>query len=198
MMILLLFIILQLVNGLNIAIGGLSRECFELQLAHGETLTGSFSLLTAGAKALSFFVTNKEDNARKLEFVNTEKANWVLEASHTSGYSGTYDACFENGERIPVHVGFAYHSSAVPDTDVATDAHTKELESAVIDMISKVASMNRQQQFAATRATRHRMAASVTAKMAGRWTLIKTLVAVGTVAAEIYYIRSFFDVKAVV
>ncbi len=173
-------------------------ECFALpSIAVDGTITGSFE-----AVAKHEGMTTKLTNLGKTIWQSTQpSAKFAVNVTAEDSAPGI---CFESNSKNSQTVSF---SVAVrnntewdnhDDTNVATEKHTAKVSDLVTRLKWKVADIMDQQQYAITREHVHRSIAESTNSGVQWWAIAQVLCNTLLALVQIYYLRSYFEVKQIV
>merc|ERR1719356_2371994 len=80
----------------------------------------------------------------------------------------------------------------------ATQNHTDQMQEAVERLHSKILDIAEQQEFAITREAVHRDTAESTNARVVSWTCIEAAFLVGLAIAQVYFLKSYFEVRTLI
>lgn len=172
-------------------------ECFKVvKQAGGGAIVGSYeaSGATEGVKARLMF---GETKVWESKLASTK-------IQHSANQIGTYALCFESTVDQIQTISFNIKVAAIgqqdagDNKDFVTKEHTTSFQELVNRLEQRAGDIVDQQQYAITRESVHRDTAESTNARVMWWTVLEVSSLVLLAAFQVYYLRSFFEVKQIV
>jgi len=164
-------------------------ECFLIDLGNtGVKNLGSFEIF-GGAKGAEVLLQTP-----KKQVIWSRVATASDKIELTEPVMGKHDLCFRTTVNHEQQFAFNLHYE---DTGrkVITKSHTDKLQSLIEELESKVTEITDQQAYAISREENHRKTAENTNQRIIWWTLAEVGALVVLSIFQVYYLKSFFEVK---
>mmetsp|Transcript_73515 Transcript_73515/g.137369 ORF Transcript_73515/g.137369 Transcript_73515/m.137369 type:complete len:205 (-) Transcript_73515:97-711(-) len=175
---------------------GGATECFGIQLELGMRLHGSFEASgdTEGIKSWITLADNPD--AKKLWESSSSSGSFDC----TSEKAGTHHLCFTNSNQAKQVVSFSFRlpGDNPEDKEYITTDHTDKVHDLVKQLQDKAQDILDQQQFSITREAVHRDLSESTNSRVMWWTLVEVVMLICLAVFQVYYLRSYFEVKTVI
>lgn len=176
-----------------------ASECFKANPGHGHRLIGSYE---ADGPTEGISVKVIDPNTRELWHSKETAGRFDVEAMD----EGQHKLCFSSSIAEPQMVSFNFHVDEHGDGEVPSSGHkdfvTKEHTDKVGELVAKLEIKSNdildQQQYAITREAVHRETAESTNSRVMWWTLLEVAVLISLATFQVYYLRSYFEMKQVV
>eukprot|EP00918_Siedleckia_nematoides_P054538 GHVU01119190.1.p2 GENE.GHVU01119190.1~~GHVU01119190.1.p2 ORF type:complete len:122 (+),score=18.21 GHVU01119190.1:465-830(+) len=111
-----------------------------------------------------------------------------------------YHLCFKSWLNQPSTVSFniRIQKNAIHPAELVTTDHTERVENLVEKAMQKVDEISEQQDYAMSRESTHRNLAEATNTRVLWWTVFRASIVVVLAVVQMYYMRSFFEIKSIV
>uniref|UniRef100_A0A0G4FLM5 GOLD domain-containing protein n=1 Tax=Chromera velia CCMP2878 TaxID=1169474 RepID=A0A0G4FLM5_9ALVE len=181
-------------TGLFFKLAPNARECFGFAANGQEDIVGSFEAI-GGEKSVRVTLTNQQqkediyDDSRASHQFRFEKA-----------LSGNYQLCFKSliGYLQTISFSVRVQTHETHPEELATEDDSHRVAATVYKLEEKISEIMSQQEYAITRERIHRNTTESTNARVLWWTIVEMAVLVVLSAFQIYYIRSFFEIKTIV
>lgn len=168
-------------------------ECFSLYLpAEGVRTLGSFEIL-GGPKGTSI-ILQKEGGKGTVWSVRDSTSGVIEVKEKDPALSGKHDLCFRSTYNGEQQFAFNLHFDN-SGKKVVTTSHTEKVNDLVNQLQSKCSLIADQQAYAISREDVHRKTAESTNSRIVWWTLAEVVCLVLLSIFQVYYLKSFFEVK---
>ncbi|KIK44480.1 hypothetical protein CY34DRAFT_802682 [Suillus luteus UH-Slu-Lm8-n1] len=168
------------------------KECFFEDLHEHDQMTVTYQVGEGGHLDIDFWLTDPENNV-----LTKHVRQSTGTTSITAEKDGRYEYCFSN------------QMSTVADKMVSFNVHGIIYVSEEADVIAPVereirslaiglTSVKDEQEYIVVRERRHRDTAESTCDRVKWWSVLQALVLFAVVAWQVYYLKSFFEVKRVI
>merc|ERR1711924_244491 len=172
-------------------------ECFKATPAQGHRLVGSYEAdgpeeggVVQILDSSGGVIWKSEDSSSKFEL---EVVN-----------DGVHKLCFSSSVKENQMISFNFRNdkpmaaSSGEDQEFVTKDHTDKVGEMVAKLKARAADILEQQEFAITREAVHRDTAESTNSRVMWWTIVEVISLVSLTAFQVYYLRSFFEVKTII
>eukprot|EP00397_Hematodinium_sp_SG-2012_P028975 GEMP01030562.1.p1 GENE.GEMP01030562.1~~GEMP01030562.1.p1 ORF type:complete len:192 (-),score=31.24 GEMP01030562.1:1491-2066(-) len=185
-----LFFLAATASGLFFSLKGGATECFGFSLPPdgGLKLLGSYE--TSGAQE-GILVLVKSDKD-KTEVYRSIHVSSKIETSQE--ITGEYQLCFTSSVPNEQTVSFNLHIDKAA-RNIVTTTQTDKVQSLVSELEVRTSTIMDQQQYAITREAVHRDTAESTNSRLVWWTAIEVGCLIFLAGFQVYYLKSFFEVK---
>merc|ERR1712194_806800 len=174
------------------------EECFKWTVEEGEHHIGTYE---ADGPAEGIVVTML-DPQKKQHWRTTDTSGPVKATASTHGQ---YSLCFQSTIRENQMVSFdgswgrdELHAAGVSSKEFVTKNHTDVVKDTVEQMHARILSVLDQQQFTITREAVHRETAERTNTRVIWWTVVEVITLIALAGFQVYYLRSYFEVKTII
>jgi len=165
-------------------------ECFVLNIPEGGVKTlGSFEIL-GSPRGVSIIM--QKNGVTVWESKAT--ASGLIEVKDEAGVSGKHDLCFRSTYNGDQQFAFNLHYDK-SGKKVVTTSHTEKVKDLVNQLQTKCSLIADQQAYAISREDMHRNTAESTNSRIVWWTLAEVLCLILLSIFQVYYLKSFFEVK---
>ncbi|ODV88472.1 hypothetical protein CANCADRAFT_146792 [Tortispora caseinolytica NRRL Y-17796] len=189
-----LFCFALLVTAHNVALRPRGRECFFEDLNPGDVLR------------LNFMASDRtrQVSSPKIDFFVTDHAGRIIESRSqvTSGdwetvinTKGRYKYCFSNDASDNVGIEVLFNVHGIMHVDPGVDDELAREVNKLRDIVRQVKD---EQEYIIVRERTHRNTAESTNSRVKYWSVFQLLVLVSNVSFQIWYLKRFFEVKAVI
>ena len=169
-----------------------SEACFDEYVEEGTSgLRGFFEVVRGGQLDIDVSVSKEDALVQTYEYA--QQGDLDIPKG-----PGKYRVCFSNkmSSVTEKHVGFALHGSSgelVTDEDVAKKQHIRPIETTVQNLADKVQRLQEVEKYLHERLKRHMQTAESTASRVLITTGVEALVLLLVNAAQIWYLRRYFE-----
>lgn len=179
------------VSGLFFPLNPGDTQCFGFSIASDAPLKHLGSYETSGSEEGVYVTIRKEYDG--VEVFNGVRPSGKIEATHD--ITGSYTLCFRSIVRTAVQtVSFNLHIDSTAKS-IVTTSHTDKVQLLVAELETRAATIIDQQQYAITRESVHRDTAESTNSRLMWWTMLEVLCLILLAGFQVYYLKSFFEVK---
>ncbi|KIJ70342.1 hypothetical protein HYDPIDRAFT_77186 [Hydnomerulius pinastri MD-312] len=188
----LLAVLPTLVSAHKIDIPASTKECFFEDLHEHDQMTITYQVGEGGHLDIDFWLTDPEGN------VLTKQIRYSTgTTSITAEKDGRYEYCFSNqmSTMADKQVSFNVHGIIYVEEDADIVAPVeREIRSLAIGLLS----VKDEQEYIVVREKRHRDTAESTNDRVKYWSVLQAIVLFSVVAWQVYYLKSFFEVKRII
>ncbi|KAF8484481.1 emp24/gp25L/p24 family/GOLD-domain-containing protein [Russula ochroleuca] len=188
-----LFLFFQLVSSHLIEIPASKKECFFEDLHEHDQMTVTYQVGGGGHLDIDFWISDPEGGAIRK---NIRYSTGTV--SITATKDGRHEYCFSNqmstiADKI---VSFNVHG-VIYVGDEATEV-VAPIEREIRTLAHGLTSVKDEQEYIVIRERTHRNTAESTNARVKWWSISQTVVLFSVVAWQVYYLKSFFEVKRVI
>ncbi|KAH9998344.1 supernatant protein factor C-terminal domain-containing protein [Russula vinacea] len=188
-----LFLLFHLVSSHLIEIPASKKECFFEDLHEHDQMTVTYQVGGGGHLDIDFWITDPEGGAIRK---NIRYSTGTV--SITATKDGRHEYCFSNqmstiADKI---VSFNVHG-VIYVGDEATEV-VAPIEREIRTLAHGLTSVKDEQEYIVIRERTHRNTAESTNSRVKWWSISQTAVLFSVVAWQVYYLKSFFEVKRVI
>jgi len=188
-----LFLIFHLASSNLIEIPASKKECFFEDLHVNDQMTVTYQVGGGGHLDIDFWISDPTGSAIKKNIRFSTGT-----ASITAEKDGRYEYCFSNqmstiADKI---VSFNVHGVIYVGDEAAEIVAPIERE--IRSLAHSLSSVKDEQEYIMIRERTHRNTAESTNGRVKWWSILQALVLVSVVAWQVYYLKSFFEVKRVI
>ncbi|KAH9981851.1 supernatant protein factor C-terminal domain-containing protein [Russula compacta] len=188
-----LFLFFRLVSSHLIEVPASKKECFFEDLHVNDQMTVTYQVGGGGHLDIDFWISDPEGKALKK---NIRYSTGTV--AITAEKDGRYDYCFSNqmstiADKI---VSFNVHGVIYVGED-ATEV-VAPIEREIRSLAHGLTSVKDEQEYIVIRERTHRNTAESTNSRVKWWSILQTVVLFCVVAWQVYYLKSFFEVKRVI
>eukprot|EP00920_Eleutheroschizon_duboscqi_P019086 GHVT01045243.1.p1 GENE.GHVT01045243.1~~GHVT01045243.1.p1 ORF type:complete len:216 (+),score=48.22 GHVT01045243.1:638-1285(+) len=174
-----------------------ARDCFYTDAQPSEIVAGSYETFL-GDEALRVSVESTKTPVQVLYQSTGEADNFKVEVKE----AGAYALCFRNllsyEQIVTFNVRVLKHDQDHRLEDLATQDDSNRIVIMAEDLLAKVGEVRDQQSHAVARESFHRDTTESTNSRVLWWTLLQLATLVALSAFQLYYMRSFFEVKTII
>ncbi|KAH9848508.1 supernatant protein factor C-terminal domain-containing protein [Lenzites betulinus] len=177
-----------LVSGHLIEVPAAKKECFFEDLHVNDKMTVTWQVAGGGHLDLDFWLTDP-DNHALVKHIKQSTATGAI----TAKKDGRYEYCFSNQMSTVVDkmVAFNVHGVIyVDDEDIVSP-----IEREIRQMSHAVTAVKDEQRYIIFRELTHRNTAESTNSRVKWWSILQAVVLFSVVGWQVYYLKSFFEVK---
>jgi len=188
-----LFLLFHFVSSHIIEIPAAKKECFFEDLHVNDQMTVTYQVGGGGHLDVDFWLSSPEGKALKK---NIRYSTGTV--SITAEKDGRYEYCFSNqmstiADKI---VSFNVHGVIYLGDEAAEVVAPIERE--IRELAHGLTSVKDEQEYIVIRERTHRNTAESTNGRVKWWSIMQTVVLFSVVAWQVYYLKSFFEVKRVI
>ncbi|KAH7916123.1 emp24/gp25L/p24 family/GOLD-domain-containing protein [Hygrophoropsis aurantiaca] len=186
-----LAIIPALVSAHMIEIPASKKECFFEDLHEHDQMTVTYQVGEGGHLDIDFWLTDPDETALAKHFKQSTGS-----VSITAEADGRYEYCFSNQMSAIADkwVSFNVHGIIYMTDDDVVAPVEREIRSLAIGLTS----VKDEQEYITVRERRHRDTAESTNTRVKWWSVLQAIVLFSVVGWQVYYLKSFFEVKRVI
>ncbi|PCH41231.1 COPII-coated vesicle protein [Wolfiporia cocos MD-104 SS10] len=186
----LLAVIPTLVSAHMIEVPAGNKECFFEDLHVNDKMTVTYQVGGGGHLDIDFWLQDPDHNA----LANHQKQSTGT-VSITAKKDGRYEYCFSNLMSTVVDklLSFNVHGVIYVDDDAADTVAPIERE--IRNLANGLTAVKDEQEYIVLRERRHRDTAESTNSRVKWWSIFQAAVLFSVVAWQVYYLKSFFEVK---
>ncbi|CAL1700560.1 unnamed protein product [Somion occarium] len=164
------------------------KECFFEDLHVNDKMTVTYQVGGGGHLDIDFWLTDPEGQALDKRIKQTTGT-----ASMTAAKDGRYEYCFSNQMSTVVDkiVSFNVHGVIYVDEDDTIAPIEREIR----NLAQGLTSVKDEQEYIVIRERTHRNTAESTNSRVKWWSIMQAVVLFLVVAWQVYYLKSFFEVK---
>ncbi|KAI0729422.1 COPII-coated vesicle protein [Fomitopsis betulina] len=164
------------------------KECFFEDLHVNDKMTVTYQVGGGGHLDIDFWLQDPDHNA----LANHERHSTGT-VSITARKDGRYQYCFSNLMSTVVDklVSFNVHGVIYVDEDDTVAPIEREIR----NLANGLTAVKDEQEYIVIRERRHRNTAESTNSRVKWWSIFQAIVLVSVVAWQVYYLKSFFEVK---
>ncbi|KAF9820954.1 hypothetical protein IEO21_00931 [Rhodonia placenta] len=164
------------------------KECFFEDLHVNDKMTVTYQVGGGGHLDIDFWLQDPDHNA----LANHERQSTGT-VSVTAKKDGRYEYCFSNLMSTVVDklVSFNVHGVIYVDEDDIVSPIEREIRA----LAHGLATVKDEQEYIVIRERRHRNTAESTNSRVKWWSIFQAVVLFSVVAWQVYYLKSFFEVK---
>eukprot|EP00747_Dinoflagellata_sp_TGD_P211061 gnl/TRDRNA2_/TRDRNA2_84262_c0_seq1.p2 gnl/TRDRNA2_/TRDRNA2_84262_c0~~gnl/TRDRNA2_/TRDRNA2_84262_c0_seq1.p2 ORF type:complete len:201 (+),score=48.92 gnl/TRDRNA2_/TRDRNA2_84262_c0_seq1:36-638(+) len=184
-------------EGLFFELKSAAKECFKTDPSKGHFLIGSYEA-DGPVEGVTVTLNNPSD---KIVWKSTESsAKLNLEATVDGAHSLCFESTVSQGQMVSFNFRVDEHGDEVSlqHKEFVTKDHTDKVGELVAQLEARAADILDQQQYTITREAVHRDTAESTNSRVMWWTVMEVLSLISLAAFQVYYLRSYFEVKQVV
>ncbi|EIW76157.1 COPII-coated vesicle protein [Coniophora puteana RWD-64-598 SS2] len=187
----LLLAIIPLISAHMIEVAASKKECFFEDLHENDQMTVTYQVGDGGHLDIDFTLTDPEN----VQLAKHDKQN-TGSASFAASKDGRYEYCFSNemSSVADKWVSFNVHGIIY----VAEDEVVAPVEREIRNLAIGLTSVKDEQEYIVVRERRHRDTAESTNDRVKWWSVMQTVVLFSVVAWQVYYLKSFFEVKRII
>jgi len=193
---LLIFICVCHVNPLTMHIGANREECFYEDVKKGDPVTLNFHVSSGGFMDLDVKIIAPDDRV-----IYSGERETEGKYSFTAENAGVYAFCFSNkmSTYTPKTVTFGIVVGSGKETfGFAKADRLSPLETSIVHLSDGLVEIQAQQKYMRLRERAHRHTTESTNARVLWWSFLEAAVLIAMSLWQIYYLRSFFEVKRVV
>mmetsp|Transcript_5289 Transcript_5289/g.15055 ORF Transcript_5289/g.15055 Transcript_5289/m.15055 type:complete len:208 (-) Transcript_5289:164-787(-) len=177
---------------------GALSECFKVKAEASEWIVGSYEAdgPTEGVKVVLYDL-----NERELWKSEESSSKFSLQQKE----AGKYKICFDTTISEVQMVSFSllvddhdHHSPGHVSKDMVTQDHTNKVKNLVAKLEAQTSDILDQQQYTITREAVHRNTAESTNSRVMWWTILEVVLLICLAGFQVYYLRSYFEVKQII
>ncbi|KIM67894.1 hypothetical protein SCLCIDRAFT_13962 [Scleroderma citrinum Foug A] len=187
-----LTVLSTLVSAHKITIEASKKECFFEDLHQHDQMTITYQVGEGGHLDIDFWITGpEEESLGKHIRQSTGSATVVAEKD------GRHEYCFSNqmSTMADKQVNFNVHGIIyIPEEADIVAPVEREIRSLAIGLLA----VKDEQEYIVVRERRHRDTAESTNGRVKWWSVLQALVLFSVVAWQVYYLKSFFEVKRII
>ncbi|CUM64423.1 uncharacterized protein PRCAT00002026001 [Priceomyces carsonii] len=189
--------ILSIINAHNVLLPPYGKQCFFENLKKNDELSISFQVGSRNPSNAEQFVIDFYVIAPNGQIVRRVDALDHGDESYKTTTSGKYQYCFSNERtgRVDLDVSFNVHGVIYVDFD---DPKSDTLDFAILRLSQLTYDVKAEQSYLVIRERTHRNTAESTNSRVKWWSLFQIVVVASNSIFQIYYLRRFFEVRAVV
>jgi len=169
-----------------------ARECFGVDAKSGDDIVFSFEAIGSDRSVRTSLSFKEQELYSEIKASGNQRI--------TAAEDGQYRLCFKSLLSYVQTISFnvrAQKQETHPE-ELATLDDSKKLEALVAALEGKVQEISAQQSYATTREAVHRDTSETTNSRILWWTFLEVAVLVVLAGFQIYYLKSFFEVKQLV
>ncbi|KAH7887975.1 emp24/gp25L/p24 family/GOLD-domain-containing protein [Phlebopus sp. FC_14] len=187
-----LFMLPTLISAHMINVEASKKECFFEDLHEHDQMTVTYQVGEGGHLDIDFWLTDPEG-----EVLTKQIRHSTGSTSITAEKDGRYEYCFSNqmSTMADKQVSFNVHGIIyIPeDADIVAPVE-REIRSLAIGLLA----VKDEQEYIVVRERRHRDTAESTNDRVKWWSVLQAVVLFSVVAWQVYYLKSFFEVKRII
>ncbi|KAJ3550641.1 hypothetical protein NM688_g5026 [Phlebia brevispora] len=184
----LLLLLPVLVSAHMIEVPASKKECFFEDLRNNDKMTVTYQVGGGGHLDIDFWLTDPDGHALHKQLKQSTGT-----VSVTAAKDGRYEYCFSNQMSTVVDklVSFNVHGIIYVDDDDTVAPIEREIRALAAGLMS----VKDEQEYIVVRERTHRNTAESTNERVKWWSVAQVIILFGVVAWQVYYLKSFFEVK---
>ncbi|KDQ64668.1 hypothetical protein JAAARDRAFT_201974 [Jaapia argillacea MUCL 33604] len=188
---LILLFIPSLVAGHMIEVGASKKECFFEDLHRSDKMTVTYQVGGGGNQDIDFWLADPDGLALGKHIKQTTGS-----VSITAEKDGRHEYCFSNQMSAIADklVSFNVHGVIY----VGEDEVIAPIEREIRDLAQGLTSVKDEQEYIVVRERRHRNTAESTNSRVKWWSILQAILLFAVVGWQVYYLKSFFEVKRII
>ncbi|KAF8665683.1 hypothetical protein AX16_000136 [Volvariella volvacea WC 439] len=187
----LLYVVPALVGAHLIEVSAGKKECFFEDLNTNDKMTVTYQVGGGGHLDIDFWLTDPENKV-----LNKQVRQSTGSVSITAQKNGRHEYCFSNQMSAIADkmVSFNVHGVIY----VGEDETVAPIEREIRLLAAGLASVKDEQEYIVVRERTHRNTAESTNSRVKWWSIVQAIVLFAVVAWQVYYLKSFFEVKRII
>ncbi|KAI0306914.1 emp24/gp25L/p24 family/GOLD-domain-containing protein [Multifurca ochricompacta] len=169
------------------------KECFFEDLHVNDQMTVTYQVGGGGHLDIDFWISNPDGNAVKKNIRYSTGT-----ASITAEKDGRYEFCFSNQMSSIADKIVSFNVHGVIYVGEGADEVVAPIEREIRALAHGLTSVKDEQEYIVVRERTHRNTAESTNSRVKWWSILQTVVLFSVVAWQVYYLKSFFEVKRVI
>ncbi|EPQ59380.1 supernatant protein factor SPF C-terminal domain-containing protein [Gloeophyllum trabeum ATCC 11539] len=180
-----------LVHGHMIEVAASKKECFFEDLHINDQMTVTYQVGGGGHLDIDFWLADPDNHALGKHIKQSTGS-----VSITAKKDGRHEYCFSNQMSAVADklVSFNVHGVIY----VGEDDTIAPVEREIRDLANGLKSVKDEQEYIVVRERRHRNTAESTNSRVKWWSILQAILVFSVVAWQVYYLKSFFEVKRVI
>ncbi|KAI6097439.1 COPII-coated vesicle protein [Pisolithus croceorrhizus] len=190
--ILLLSFLSTLVSAHKITVEASTKECFFEDLHQHDQMTITYQVGEGGHLDIDFWLTDPQGDVLAKQIRQSTGSTSI-----TAEKDGRYEYCFSNqmSTMADKQVSFNVHGIIyIPEEADIVAPVEREIRSLAIGLLA----VKDEQEYIVVRERRHRDTAESTNDRVKWWSVLQAVVLFSVVAWQVYYLKSFFEVKRII
>ncbi|KAI6047101.1 COPII-coated vesicle protein [Pisolithus marmoratus] len=190
--IVLLPVLSTLVSAHKVTVEASTKECFFEDLHRHDQMTVTYQVGEGGHLDIDFWLTDPEGDVLAKQIRQSTGSTSI-----TAEKDGRYEYCFSNqmSTMADKQVSFNVHGIIyIPEEADIVAPVEREIRSLAIGLLA----VKDEQEYIVVRERRHRDTAESTNDRVKWWSVLQAIVLFSVVAWQVYYLKSFFEVKRII
>ncbi|KAH9973025.1 emp24/gp25L/p24 family/GOLD-domain-containing protein [Lactifluus volemus] len=175
-----------------IEVAAAKKECFFEDLHVNDQMTVTYQVGGGGHLDIDFWILNPEGNAIKKNLRYSTGTSTI-----TAEQDGRHEYCFSNQMSSIADKIVSFNVHGVIYVGEADDV-VAPIEREIRLLAHGLTSVKDEQEYIVVRERTHRNTAESTNSRVKWWSILQTIVLFSVVAWQVYYLKSFFEVKRVI
>ncbi|ETW83835.1 hypothetical protein HETIRDRAFT_472150 [Heterobasidion irregulare TC 32-1] len=183
----------SLVSAHLIDVAASKKECFFEDLHKNDKMTVTYQVGGGGHLDIDFWITDPEGTALGKHIKQSTGS-----LSITAEKDGRYEYCFSNQMSAIADKIVSFNVHGVIYVGEGDDEHVAPIEREIRLLANGLTSVKDEQEYIVVRERTHRNTAESTNSRVKWWSILQAFVLVSVCAWQVYYLKSFFEIKRII